>query len=53
MTAEAEGPSEPHNVSGSRESVAVEEDLLANIEKLSEEQVNSLLAEMLTKDAVT
>ena len=53
MTAEAEGPSEPHHVSRSRESVAVEEDLLANIEKLSEEQVNSLLAEMLTKDAVT
>jgi acyl transferase domain-containing protein/acyl carrier protein len=53
MTAEAAGPSESQPVAPMRESGAIEEDLLANIEKLSEEQVNSLLAEMLTKDAVT
>jgi NAD(P)-dependent dehydrogenase (short-subunit alcohol dehydrogenase family) len=53
LTAEAAGQSEPHPVARSRESGAAGEDLLANIDQLSEAQVNSLLAEMLTKDAVT
>jgi acyl transferase domain-containing protein/acyl carrier protein len=51
LTAEAEGTSEP-GPTGTRESRG-DEDLLASIDKLSEEQVNSMLAEMLTKDAVT
>jgi phthiocerol/phenolphthiocerol synthesis type-I polyketide synthase D len=53
MTAEAAGESESQPMAPMREGGTVEEDLLANVEKLSEEQVNSLLAEMLTKDAVT
>jgi hypothetical protein len=53
LTAEAEGPSEPRPVAGTRESSAIDEDLLASIDQLSEEQVNSMLADMLTKDPVT
>jgi len=57
LTAEADSPSDirplgrPHKPE--RENDAADEDLLANIDGLSEEQVNSKLAEMLTKDAVT
>jgi acyl carrier protein len=52
LTADADGSSE-RPVARAQESSAAEQDLLANIDKLSEEQVNSMLAEMLTKDAVT
>jgi myxalamid-type polyketide synthase MxaD len=52
LATEAAGPSEPGTLALAREGSADDEDLLANIDKLSEEQVNSMLAEMLTKDAV-
>ena len=54
LTAEADGPKELR-CSGTHAGRAdpIDEDLLANIDKLSEEQVNSMLAEMLTKDAVS
>jgi hypothetical protein len=53
LTAEADNPSAIRRVARTRESSAVDENLLANIDGLSDEQVNSSLAEMLTKDAVT
>jgi acyl transferase domain-containing protein/acyl carrier protein len=52
LTADADGSTEPRPMARARENES-DEDLLANIDKLSEEQVNSMLAEMLTKDAVT
>ncbi len=53
LTTEADNPSAIRSVARTRESSAADEDLLANIDGLSDEQVNSRLAEMLTKDAVT
>jgi len=53
LTAEAGNPSQVRPLTYPRENDGVGEDLLANIDELSEEQVNSMLADMLTKDAVT
>jgi acyl transferase domain-containing protein/acyl carrier protein len=53
LTSEADNPSAIRPMARTRESSAADEDLLANIDGLSDEQVNSRLAEMLTKDAVT
>ncbi len=53
LTAEADNPSEIRPEARTRAGSAVDENLLANIDALSEEQVNSMLADMLTKDAVT
>jgi acyl transferase domain-containing protein/acyl carrier protein len=53
MTAEADNPSAIRPVARTQISSAVDEDLLASIGELSEEQVNSMLTDMLTKDAVT
>ncbi len=36
-----------------RDSDAIDEDLLSNLDQFSDEQVNSMLTDMLTKDAVT
>ena len=52
LTAEADSPTDTRPVANTRDNDAINEDLLANIDELSEEQVNSMLAEMLTKDAV-
>jgi len=57
LTAAADNPSavrplaRPHRQV--RENSTSDADLLANIDELSEEQVNSMLADMLSKDAVT
>jgi acyl carrier protein len=57
MTAEAGSPADIRPVARThdlaRTNDAADVDLLANIDRLSEEQVDSMLAEMLTKDAVT
>jgi myxalamid-type polyketide synthase MxaB len=53
LTAKADNPPSIRPLTRAQESNAVDEDLLANIDKLSEEQVNSMLTDMLTKDAVT
>jgi len=53
LTAEVEGQSEPRPVARARGDSGADEDVLAGIDKLSEEQVNSMLADLLTKDAVT
>jgi len=53
LTADEDSPANVRPVANTRDNDAINEDLLANIDKLSEEQVNSKLAEMLTKDAVT
>ncbi len=53
LTAEAASPSETGPFARARDTTAVDKDLLTNIDKLSDEQVNSMLADMLTKDAVT
>jgi acyl carrier protein len=57
LTAEAGGPTDIRPVTRThdlaRKNEAADEDLLANIDRLSEEQVDSMLAAMLTKDAVT
>jgi acyl transferase domain-containing protein/acyl carrier protein len=53
LTAEADSPTDVRPVANTRDNDTINEDLLANIDELSEEQVNSMLAEMLTKDAVT
>ena len=57
LKAEAENPPDLRPLARTqeteRENIAADEDLLANIDGLSDEQVNSMLADMLTKDAVT
>jgi acyl transferase domain-containing protein/acyl carrier protein len=57
LTAEAGNPPDIRPLARThepqRENDAADEDLLANIDGLSDEQVNSMLADMLTKDAVT
>jgi hypothetical protein len=57
LTAEADNPPDIRPLAGAhepqRENDAADEDLLANIDGLSDEQVNAMLADMLTKDAVT
>jgi NAD(P)-dependent dehydrogenase (short-subunit alcohol dehydrogenase family) len=57
LTAEADNPPDIRPMARTHEpgraTDAADEDLLANIDGLSEDQVNSKLAEMLTKDAVT
>jgi acyl carrier protein len=57
LTAEADNPLDIRPLARThepqRENDAADEDLLANIDGLSDEQVDSKLAEMLTKDAVT
>ena len=57
LTAQSEGPSDlqPSALTQGRErnNDGVDEDLLANLDQLSDEQVNSMLTDMLTKDAVT
>jgi acyl carrier protein len=57
LTAEADRPSDlrPSALTQGRErdNEAVDEDLLSNLDELSDEQVNSMLTDLLTKDAVT
>jgi hypothetical protein len=53
FTAEAGNTSAPRPLARTLESKLVDEHLLSNLDQLSEEQVNSMLTEMLTKDAVT
>jgi NAD(P)-dependent dehydrogenase (short-subunit alcohol dehydrogenase family) len=57
LTTEAHNPTDIRPLARTheppRETDAADEDLLANIDGLSDEQVNSMLADMLTKDAVT
>ena len=57
LTAEADNPPDIRPLARThkpqRENDAADEDLLANIDGLSDEQVNAMLADMLTKDAVT
>jgi myxalamid-type polyketide synthase MxaE and MxaD len=57
LTAQSEGASDlrPSVLTPARErdSDAIDEDLLSNLDRLSDEQVNSMLTDMLTKDAVT
>jgi len=53
LTAEADNPSAVRSLAHTRENDQIDKTLLANIDELSEEQVNSMLADMLTKDAVT
>jgi acyl carrier protein len=53
LATEADSSSDVSPAARTRESDSIEEHLLADIDQLSEEQVNSMLADMLTKDAVT
>jgi acyl carrier protein len=53
LTAEVDSPSAIRPLAPTRENDQIDKTLLANIDELSEEQVNSMLADMLTKDAVT
>jgi acyl carrier protein len=57
LTAEAGNPPDirplARTLEPQRENDAADENLLANIDGLSDEQVNTMLADMLTKDAVT
>jgi acyl carrier protein len=53
LTAEADSPSAIRPLAPTHENDQIDKTLLANIDELSEEQVNSMLADMLTKDAVT
>ena len=57
VTAQSEGVSDlqPAALTQGREpdNDAIDEDLLSNLDQLSDEQVNSMLTDMLTKDAVT
>jgi len=53
LAAEADSPADVKPIANIRDNDAINEDLLAAIDELSEEQVDSMLAEMLTKDAVT
>ncbi len=53
LTAEADSPSAIRPLAREHEHDQIDKTLLATIDELSEEQVNSMLADMLTKDAVT
>jgi NAD(P)-dependent dehydrogenase (short-subunit alcohol dehydrogenase family)/acyl carrier protein len=52
LTAQADGPEELRAPARTPENNPIDKDLLADIDELSEEQVNSMLTDMLTKDAV-
>jgi acyl carrier protein len=53
LTAEVDNLSAIRPLARDRENDQTDKNLLANIDELSEEQVDSMLADMLTKDAVT
>jgi acyl carrier protein len=53
LTAEVDNPSAIRPLAREHENDQSDKNLLANIDELSDEQVNSMLADMLTKDAVT
>jgi myxalamid-type polyketide synthase MxaD len=53
LTAEVDNPSAIRPLARERENDQIDKNLLANIGELSEEQVDSMLADMLIKDAVT
>jgi NAD(P)-dependent dehydrogenase (short-subunit alcohol dehydrogenase family)/acyl carrier protein len=53
LTAEVDNPSAIRPLASDHENDQSDKNLLANIDELSEEQVDSMLADMLTKDAVT
>jgi NAD(P)-dependent dehydrogenase (short-subunit alcohol dehydrogenase family) len=53
LTAEVDSPSAIRPVALARETDQIGKTLLDTIDELSDEQVNSMLADMLTKDAVT
>ena len=53
LTAEVDNPSAIRPLAREHENDHRDKTLLANIDELSEEQVDSMLADMLTKDAVT
>jgi myxalamid-type polyketide synthase MxaD len=53
LTAEVDNPSAIRPLAPTRENDQIDKTLLASIDELSDEQVNSMLADMLTKDAVT
>ena len=53
LTAEVDSPSAIRPLAPTRQNDQIDKTLLANIDELSDEQVNSMLADMLTKDAVT
>ena len=53
LTAEVDNPSAIRPLAREHENDRSDKKLLANIDELSDEQVNSMLADMLTKDAVT
>jgi acyl transferase domain-containing protein/acyl carrier protein len=53
LTAEVDNPSAIRPLARERENDQIDKSLIANVDELSEEQVDSMLADMLTKDAVT
>ena len=53
LTTEVDNPSAIRPLAPEHENDQSDKNLLANIDELSDEQVNSMLADMLTKDAVT
>jgi myxalamid-type polyketide synthase MxaB len=53
LTADVNNPSAIRPMAREHENDHSDKTLLANIDELSDEQVNSMLADMLTKDAVT
>ena len=53
LTADVDNPSAIRPMAREHENDHSDKTLLANIDELSDEQVNSMLADMLTKDAVT